>query len=87
MAGSTSDFRTTGCRNRVLELRLRALIPKQSELARRANIPRSTLSAIENNRLLPNVPQALRLAEVLSCSLDDLFDQPKSRTHRVDGAR
>jgi putative molybdopterin biosynthesis protein len=45
----------------------------QSELARRAETPRTTISAIEGERLTPSVTTALALARVLECSVEELF--------------
>ncbi|MCW5556853.1 MAG: helix-turn-helix domain-containing protein [Verrucomicrobiae bacterium] len=45
----------------------------QAELARRAAIPRTTLSAIEGDRLTPSVRTALCLSHVLDCSVEELF--------------
>ena len=45
----------------------------QAELARRAGIPRTTVSAIEGKRLTPSVTTALALARVLECSVEELF--------------
>jgi molybdate-binding protein/DNA-binding XRE family transcriptional regulator len=45
----------------------------QVELARRAGIPRSSVSAIESERLTPSVTAALALARALECSVEDLF--------------
>jgi putative molybdopterin biosynthesis protein len=45
----------------------------QSELARRAGIPRTTVSAIEGERLTPSVKTALALARALECSVEELF--------------
>jgi putative molybdopterin biosynthesis protein len=45
----------------------------QSELARRAGIPRTTVSAIEGERLTPSVTTALELAHTLGCSVEELF--------------
>ena len=45
----------------------------QAELARRAEIPRTTLSAIEGERLTPSVTAALALARALECSVEELF--------------
>jgi DNA-binding XRE family transcriptional regulator len=54
------------------------MIATQEELARLTGIDRTTISAIENNRLFLSSPYALIFKEVLGCSLDDLFE-------RVDG--
>jgi len=45
----------------------------QAELARRAGIPRTTVSAIEGERLTPSVRTALLLARVLECTVEELF--------------
>jgi molybdate-binding protein/DNA-binding XRE family transcriptional regulator len=45
----------------------------QVELAQRAQIPRSSLSAIESGRLTPSVATALQLAQVLEVSVESLF--------------
>lgn len=45
----------------------------QAELARRADIPRTTVSAIEGERLTPSVMAALALARALECSVEELF--------------
>lgn len=45
----------------------------QAELARRANISRAAVSAIEGERLTPSVTAALSLAAALGCSVEELF--------------
>ncbi|MCW5556165.1 MAG: helix-turn-helix domain-containing protein [Verrucomicrobiae bacterium] len=45
----------------------------QAELAQRAGIPRTTISAIEGERLTPSVTAALALARALECSVEELF--------------
>ena len=45
----------------------------QNELAERSRIPRTTISAIEGERLSPSVATALTLARVLECSVEELF--------------
>lgn len=45
----------------------------QLELARRAGIPRSSISAIESERLTPSVTAALAVARALECSVEELF--------------
>ena len=45
----------------------------QLELARRANISRAAVSAIESERLVPSVAAALSLARTLECSVEELF--------------
>ena len=60
-------------RNRVRECRLRAMIAKQEVLALRTGIPRTTLSALETNKLFLSAPYALLIRDVLGCTLDDLY--------------
>ncbi|WP_254508266.1 substrate-binding domain-containing protein [Anatilimnocola floriformis] len=45
----------------------------QAELAERAGISRSGISAIESNRLTPSVDAALQLARVFECAVEELF--------------
>jgi molybdate-binding protein/DNA-binding XRE family transcriptional regulator len=45
----------------------------QAELAQRAGISRTAVSAIEINRLVPSVAAALSLARVFECSVEELF--------------
>ena len=66
-------------KNRVRKCRLEARVATQEDLARMTCIGRTTISALENNRLFLSSPYALRIAEVLGCKLDDLFcekDEP-----------
>lgn len=53
--------------------RRRALGWSQAELAGRAGIPRSSISAIESRRLVPSVAAALAVARALECSVEELF--------------
>jgi molybdate-binding protein/transcriptional regulator with XRE-family HTH domain len=45
----------------------------QAELALRAGISRTAVTAIELNQLVPSVAAALALAQALDCSVEDLF--------------
>lgn len=54
----------------------RALGLSQVDLATRAGIPRSTLSAIESRRLVPSVLTALALARALGRPVEQLFAPP-----------
>lgn len=49
----------------------------QDELARRAGVSRTEISAIEIRRLVPSVAAALALAGALECRVDDLFALPR----------
>ena len=62
-------------RNRLRKCRLRAMIATQEELAKLTGIDRTTISAIENNRLFLSSPYALVFKKVLGCSLDDIYEQ------------
>ena len=62
-------------RNRLRKCRLLAMIATQEELSRLTGIDRTTISAIENQRLFLSTPYALIFKETLGCSLDDLFEQ------------
>jgi molybdate-binding protein/DNA-binding XRE family transcriptional regulator len=47
----------------------------QANLASRAGISRTAVSAIEGNRLVPSVFAALALARVLDCTVEELFGE------------
>jgi len=61
--------------NRVKEARLQALVATQEELAQLTGINRTTISALENNRLFLSSQYALAISEVLRCSLNDLYQK------------
>lgn len=48
----------------------------QLELAERAGISRTAVSAIEGNRLVPSVAAALSLARAFRCTVEELFGLP-----------
>lgn len=60
-------------RNDVLRCRMRAEIPKQRDLAHMTGISRTTLSAIERNRIFLSAHHALLIRDALGCTLDDLY--------------
>ena len=62
-------------RNRVRECRLKAMISKQKMLSRQTGIPRSTISALETNKLFLSSAYALLIRDELKCSLDDLYEE------------
>ncbi len=74
-------------RNRLRKCRLRAMIATQEELAKLTGIDRSTISAIENNRLFLSSSYALIFKGVLGCSLDDLFEQVNGKTETENTSR
>ena len=62
-------------RNKLRQCRLKAMIRNQEELSKLTGIDRTTISAIENQRLFLSTPYALVFKEALGCSLDDLFEE------------
>jgi DNA-binding XRE family transcriptional regulator/molybdate-binding protein len=48
----------------------------QTDLAKRADVSRASVSAIESGRLTPSVTTALSLARVLECTVEELFGRP-----------
>jgi len=67
-------------RNRVRACRLRAEVPKQEVLALVTGIPRTTISALENNRVFLSSPYALLIRDALGCTLDDLYERADPRS-------
>jgi molybdate-binding protein/DNA-binding XRE family transcriptional regulator len=62
--------------NRVKEFRAKSGLT-QAELAERAGISRTAVTAIEGERLVPSVAAALALAKSLGTSVEILFGQPE----------
>jgi transcriptional regulator with XRE-family HTH domain len=54
----------------------------QSELAKKAGVPTSTLQAWEQSRRSPRLDALLKLARALDVSLDELAGQKSSRKGR-----
>lgn len=65
--------------NRVRECRLRAMVAKQEDLAKMTGISRSTINALENNRLFLSSHYALLIAEALGCKLDELYSKRNAK--------
>ena len=65
----------------IYECRILALREKlrfsQVELARRAGLTRQAVNMIERGLSVPSIVTAFRLAEVLGCSVADLFKMPE----------
>lgn len=51
----------------------------QAELSQRAGLTRQTISAIESGQYVPNTAVALRLAQTLGCTVEDLFQIPSQK--------
>ena len=62
-------------RNNLRRCRLEALIVSQAKLARLTGICRTTICALENNRIPLSIQHALLIKRVLCCSLDDLYEE------------
>lgn len=63
--------------------RRKALGWSQDELAVKAGIPRSSVSAIEAGRLTPSVTAALAVARALGCSVEELFGRGGIKTAKT----
>ena len=58
--------------NKILELR-KVKGYTQDELAKKCNVSRQTINAIENNRYDPTLQLAFKIAKVLNATVDDIF--------------
>ncbi len=56
----------------------------QAELAGLAGITRASVNAIEGGRMMPSILLALRLAEAMDVSVDELFWLPSRKTKQTD---
>ena len=63
----------SGWKNRVRERRLLALVATETELAKSVGLSRSTISRIENQKVFLTSRNALKIAEALNCTLNDLY--------------
>jgi len=64
--------------NRILEFRKMQNL-SQEKLAKLCNVSRQTINAIENNKYDPTLQLAFKLAQVLNCTVDELFDPLKDK--------
>jgi len=46
----------------------------QQDLAKRLDVSRQTINAIENNKYFPSLELALRMAQIFECKVEDLFE-------------
>jgi len=58
--------------NRVKELRARFELT-QEDLAKKMNVTRQTIIAIEKKRYNPSLELAFKLARVFECKIEDIF--------------
>jgi putative transcriptional regulator len=45
----------------------------QDELAKRLEVSRQTINAIENNKYYPSLELGLKLSQIFKCSVNELF--------------
>jgi putative transcriptional regulator len=45
----------------------------QEELAKRLQVSRQTINAIENNKYFPSLELGLKLSEIFGCPVNELF--------------
>ncbi|MCG1029398.1 helix-turn-helix transcriptional regulator [Virgibacillus halodenitrificans] len=60
-------------RNKILELRKHKGFT-QDQLAKKCNVSRQTINAIENDRYDPTLQLAFKIARVLNTTVDDVFN-------------
>ena len=61
--------------NRLEELRKTEAMTQQ-ELSERAEVSRKSINAIENGVYIPSTVLALKIANILNCTVEDLFRLP-----------
>ena len=61
--------------NNLQELRKSAGLTQQ-ELSENAEVSRKSINAIENGIYVPSTVLALKIAKILKCSIEDLFQLP-----------
>ena len=61
--------------NNLEEARKSAALTQQ-ELSERADVSRKSINAIENGIYVPSTVLALKIAEILKCSVEDIFQLP-----------
>lgn len=59
-------------KNNILELR-KSKGFTQDALAKKCNVSRQTINAIENNRYDPTLQLAFKIAKILNATVDDVF--------------
>jgi putative transcriptional regulator len=61
--------------NNLEKLRKSAVLTQQ-ELSESAEVSRKSINAIENGIYVPSTVLALKIAKILKCSVEDLFQLP-----------
>ena len=62
-------------KNRLKHYRTHANLT-QAKLAEATQVSRKTINTIENGKFVPSTTLSLRLAQVLECRVEDLFQLP-----------
>lgn len=57
----------------------------QEELARRVGVVRQTILSIENNRYVPSLDLAFRIARVFDAHIEEVFQYEKEGPEKTDG--
>ena len=65
-------------KNKIRERRKKRGI-SQEELAKKCNVSRQTVNAIENNKYDPTLALAFRLARELDTTVEKVFEEEKNR--------
>lgn len=71
--------RETRVTNRIRALRFGVGEMTQAELARRVEVTRQTIIAIEQGRYSPTLELAFRIARVFDVALEDVFQYPEEK--------
>ena len=45
----------------------------QEDMAKKLDVSRQTINAIENNKYFPSLELGLKMAKIFECKVDDLF--------------
>ncbi len=48
----------------------------QAELAQKAGVTRKSINSIENGHFVPSTELALKMANILKCTVEELFQLP-----------
>lgn len=57
----------------------------QEELARRVGVVRQTILSIENNKYVPSLDLAFRIARVFDAHIEEVFQYEKEGPEKMDG--
>ena len=54
----------------------------QANLAEAVQVSRKSINAIENGIYVPSTVLSLKIAKILNCSVEDLFQLPQTKTDK-----